>query len=567
MMKRLIAGASALVCTLGFMAGSFSPAALAAMPEISSQEGMIVKEINSGDVLAEQNASEKYYPASTTKLMTALVMMDYAGSDLSEKVTVGTEIETIGYESSVAHLEQGEIYSYEQLLYALLLPSGNDAANVIATAVGRKIAGNEGLTYSEAIRLFVDQMNQKAADMGLENTHFVNAHGLHDDDHYTTPADLLKIAEAAFGNETIAKVEGTKIYEMTTNTGEKQKWKNTDLLLYANATEYGSPIVESTESTESTENADATTDGTADETAEAQGTEDTADQTQTNMENPYYNPKATGGKTGNTDEAGRCFVFSAQDGNAKIIGVLLKGDENGVFGQASDIINEVFDNYRLLDWTTGDGHYKDFVMTNTHYKDGHNLSVKTDGAYSSMIAKGTEDQYSARIVWDSGLIQEAEDSLKLVGSVDAGTQVAQLEVYKDGTLEKSTPVYAENQLRTKNIIDYLRIAAFIVVPLLIILVVVIRQMNKRKRRILRERQQAARRRAQQRMYQAGGASSSAPRRKTTVSQPNRRAQTKKKSAGGQPRSAAPKRPAERNAVGKTASKRRPSAEGQRPKKR
>ena len=500
MMRKISKTAGAFILALGLSLSGFSPAAQAAMPEIPAQEGMIIEEINSGDILAQQNASEKYYPASTTKLMTALVMMDYAGENIEEKVTVGKEIETIGYESSVAHLEQGEIYSYEQLLYALLLPSGNDAANVIATAVGRKISGDNSLDYNAAIRLFVDQMNQKASDMGLEGTHFVNAHGLHDDDHYTTPKDLLKIAEAAFANETISKVEGTKIYEMTTNTGEKQKWKNTDLLLYPNATEYGSPIVD-----------------TQDQNTNDQATDDNVDDQQTvNMENPYYNPKATGGKTGNTDEAGRCFVFSAQDGDAKIVGVLLKGEEKGVFGQASDIINEVFDNYRLLDWTTGDGHYKDFVLTNTHYKDGHDLSVKTEKAYSSMIPKGSEDQYSAKLVWNNGLIQESDDSLKLIGDIDAGTQVAELQIYKNGDLEKSTPVTAENQLRKKNVIDYLRIAAIIVIPLLAVLIVVIRLLNRRKRRILRERQRAARRRAQQRMYQAGGPSVSTPRRRTTA---------------------------------------------------
>ncbi len=494
----------------------------AAMPQFAPEEGVIIEEINSGDVLAEQNASEVYYPASTTKLMTALVLMDYAGDNLQEKVTVGKEIETIGYESSVAHLEEGEIYTYEQLLYALLLPSGNDAANVIATAIGRKISGSETTDYNEAIRLFVDQMNQKVTELGLEKTHFVNAHGLHDNDHYTTPKDLLKIGKAAFANETIAKVEGTKIYEMTTNNGEKQKWKNTDLLLYPNASEYGAQIVDTPE------------ENTDEQTEETETSTDEADL----LENPYYNPKATGGKTGNTDEAGRCFVFSAEDGNARVVGVILKGESKGIFEQSNQMINEVFDQYRLLDWTTGDGHYKDFILTNTHYKDGHDLAVKTEKAYSSMILKGSEDQYSANLVWDKGLIQESEGSLKLIGDIEAGQQVAELQIYKEGALEKTTAVYAENQLRKKNWIDYFRIVAVVGVPVLIVIILVIRQLQKRKRRILRERRREARRREQQRMAQTGGRPSGRP----TASAQNRarnnsQSKTRRSPSGnqGQPR--------------------------------
>lgn len=524
-MKRKIIGIlGVLMALLSLLSGS----ALAAMPAFSAEEGVIIKELNSGDIMAEQNANERFYPASTTKLMTALTAFDFIGSSLSEKVTVGDEVKLIGYESSVAHLEVGEVYTWEQLLYGLLLPSGNDAANVIATNIGKKISGNDKMDYNQAMAVFVEHMNSKAKQMNLEGTHFVNAHGLYDPEHYTTPADLLKIGEAAFKNATIAKIEGTKIYEMTTSKGEKQKWKNTDLLLYKDAAEYGEPIEEN------------------------------------NPSNPYYNAKAKGGKTGFTEEAGRCFVYNAEDGDAKMIGVIMKAPEQKtLFGQANSAINAVFDDNRLLNWTEDSGHYKDFEVYHTHYKDGKTLSVKTKEAFSSMIPKASEDQYSVKVAWDTGLIEDTGDGLKVIGNMDKDQQVGSLTVYKGTEKVKSTPLYAENQVRVRNWIDYLRISLFIGVPLLIILIIILRLNTRRKKRILRQKKEQAKRRAQRKLYESQRrGSGTAPVKRTTTSRPTGQP-PKKRPTGAAPRpkpsgEATPGRPTERN---QTQTKRKTSPSG------
>ena len=133
----------------------------------------------------EKNAYDQAYPASTTKVMTALLVceaLDRGDISLDQKVTASNTFSwglTAG--SASIHIQVGEEFTVEQLLYALLLPSANDAANVLAeTVAGSRVD-------------FVDLMNERAAQLGCDHTHFMNAHGLNNDEHYTTAYDLLQI--------------------------------------------------------------------------------------------------------------------------------------------------------------------------------------------------------------------------------------------------------------------------------------------------------------------------------------------------------------------------------------
>lgn len=136
---------------------------------------------DTGDILYEKNADQPLPMASTTKIMTAIVAMENAS--LNEQVTISNSASGVG-ESSV-WLEEGEVLSVEQLLYALLVQSANDAAAALAEFVGGSEAG------------FLEMMNQKAVDLGAENTHFANPHGLDQEGHYSSARDLAIIAEYA----------------------------------------------------------------------------------------------------------------------------------------------------------------------------------------------------------------------------------------------------------------------------------------------------------------------------------------------------------------------------------
>ncbi|MEA4923453.1 MAG: D-alanyl-D-alanine carboxypeptidase family protein [Eubacteriaceae bacterium] len=174
-------------------------------------KGAIVMDAKNGNVLYDKNGYERFYPASCTKLMTALVALENC-DDLSKVVTVSHEaVYGIDPESSHIALEEGEKITMEQALYGLLLASANDAAVVIAEEVGGSIDG------------FADMMNKKAKELGLTGTHFVDPHGLYDANHYTTPRDLAKIMDACLDDPQFVKIFSTLKYTIPkTNKAKKR---------------------------------------------------------------------------------------------------------------------------------------------------------------------------------------------------------------------------------------------------------------------------------------------------------------------------------------------------------
>lgn len=171
-------------------------------PSISAKQALLI-DTDTGDVLYEKNSSEKGYPASTTKIMTALVTLDICkeqGIDISQKVIIPKEAE--GVEGSSAYLKAGKKKSIEELLYASMLVSGNDSATALAITMGGSLEN------------FVDLMNEKAKALNLTGTHFSNPTGLFDENHYTTATDLAKISLEAMKYPEFAKIVDAK------------RWKN-----------------------------------------------------------------------------------------------------------------------------------------------------------------------------------------------------------------------------------------------------------------------------------------------------------------------------------------------------
>ena len=158
-----------------------------------SAHSALLMEASSGNVVWQKNADDRMAMASTTKIMTALVALE--NSDMDEIVTVPPE--AVGIEGSSIYLFAGERITMEDLLYALLLSSANDAAAAIAIHIGESIEG------------FADMMNARAAELGLTDTHFVNPHGLYDEQHYTTARELAIIARKAMENEIFAEIVST----------------------------------------------------------------------------------------------------------------------------------------------------------------------------------------------------------------------------------------------------------------------------------------------------------------------------------------------------------------------
>lgn len=166
----------------------------AAVPPVSAVSAILV-DADSGRVLFQSNPNEQRLIASITKLMTALVAVE-ATDDLQQAVKV--KAEWTQAEGSSLYLRPGETIKMETLLYGLLLQSGNDAA----LAIAGHCAGD--------VETFVDWMNQRAADLGMKNTHFANPNGLNDDNHYSTAADMAKVARACLANPHVAEMVSTR---------------------------------------------------------------------------------------------------------------------------------------------------------------------------------------------------------------------------------------------------------------------------------------------------------------------------------------------------------------------
>ena len=172
--------------------GIFGGSCLAA-PSDSARSSVLIDGA-SGKIIFEKNARERLGPASTTKIMTALVALE----NMPPETKIKVDPRAVGVEGSSAYLRAGDEYTLSELIYAMMLSSANDAAAAIAYAVGGDIGG------------FADMMNEKANRLGLCDTHFENPHGLDGEEHFTTAYDLALIARAALGNELFRAVVSTK---------------------------------------------------------------------------------------------------------------------------------------------------------------------------------------------------------------------------------------------------------------------------------------------------------------------------------------------------------------------
>ena len=262
-------------------------AAAANAPATNAEAALLISP-DSGMVLYEKNADERRYPASTTKIMTALLVLENV-ADLNETVTAqASDFETLEADSSSAGIKEGETVTVEDLLYGLMLPSGNEAAYMLA----RHVAGS--------YEAFVDMMNKRAEELGCTGTHFVNPCGLHDDNHYTTARDLYKIAYAAMQDETFADIADTVQWNMSkTNMQEERKVLTTNQLIFSSY-------------------------------------------------QPWAYAYCKGIKTGHTSEAGNCFVGYAEYGDAKLYSVVMGCDSSSL--EYSNIPASFTDTKALFEW-------------------------------------------------------------------------------------------------------------------------------------------------------------------------------------------------------------------------
>lgn len=243
-----------------------------------------VYDLQNDQLLYTTGLEQQIYPASTTKLLTLLFALTIADDDTV--FHVGSEINLAPQDSSKAKIYPGESYTLRDIVAALLLPSGNDAAYTLAATCGRMLASDDTLTNRQAVNRFVEGMNEYAASLGLTDTHFVTPDGYHDSDHVTTLADMLVIARMAMDHPLLAEIMAMPTYEVTDLSAHRsQVWLNSNFLLHE--------------------------------------------------EMEYYYPYTTGCKTGFHTPAGACLIATAQkDGHELMVMIFKCSDKEARFSDA-----------------------------------------------------------------------------------------------------------------------------------------------------------------------------------------------------------------------------------------
>ena len=278
-----------LLLSLNIVFSSFVNADEESLPDISSPSALLM-DYSSGKILYEKNINEKRYPASLTKIMTAIIVLE--NCELSDTATVSYDaVMSLSSGYVTANLQVGEELTVEQLLYVLMVGSSNDAAIVLAEHV------------SGSVENFATLMNEKAKELGCRSTNFVNPNGAHDENHYSTAYDLALIAKYAMQNDTFRTLVSTTFYTLpTTNKYDREDriFRTTNSLLHLD-------------------------------------TSDRADN--------YYYQYATGIKTGFTTPAGNCLIASANKNNLELITVVLGA------GQTKDGLSQRYlDTLSLFDY-------------------------------------------------------------------------------------------------------------------------------------------------------------------------------------------------------------------------
>ena len=391
---------------------------------------------NYGEVLYDKKADEKAYPASITKVMTALLVLEAIDSGKltkDQQITAGpTTLQDMSGNYSTANLEPGDVLTVEQLLYCLLLPSANEAGNILAVAV------------DGSIEAFVEHMNTRAKELGCKGTHFVNPHGLHDPDHYTTAYDISLYMTEALKHELFRTIIHTATYVLpaTAHMGE-QTFYNTNALI-SNFHYSG-----------------------------------------------YVYDKCIGGKTGTTDEAGRCLVAAAESGDTLLISVILGSgvvDPNGAkrqgqFTESTKLLKWGFDNFRRVTISQGNDPVDKVAVTLSRQAD--EVMVKPEGEVVRTLPKDLDPSLiETTIHLNSDTVEAPVEEGQVLGTMTLsyeGTDYGSLDLVAVTSVERSELLYKKAQVMAFFQNFGVRVAAVIILILVVAVLLKVLVFRKERR--------------------------------------------------------------------------------------
>ena len=328
------------------------------------------------------------YPASTTKLMTAILVLEKC--QLTDVATVSNSaVDSVPAGYSTAYLQKGEKLTIEQLLHVLLIPSANDAANVLAEHVGGSIAN------------FANMMNSKAKEIGCENTNFKNPSGIHDENHYSTAYDLSLIAKHAMQFQAIKDIVQKTVYNLPKTdkyNSDNRIFYNTNLLL-----SHHSPYV-------------------------------------------YYYPYATGLNTGYTNPAKDCIIATAKKDDLELIAVILGAeDTNG------SLVPKFLDCKKLFEYGFSNYSYKNIKKANSVVTKVSVLGATEDTKNLNILVKNDINVFLENIFDIYNLEPKLELDTPLVAPIKGGSTIGKITYDIDGIIYTSELI-AETDVNIVNFV-------------------------------------------------------------------------------------------------------------------
>ncbi|SKC64735.1 D-alanyl-D-alanine carboxypeptidase family protein [Maledivibacter halophilus] len=359
--------------------------------DISAESGILI-DFESGDILFEKNPHKQMYPASTTKIMTAILTLE--NTNLDDKVVIDKEAPFIG--GSRIYVKEGEVFTVEQLLNALLIESANDAA----VALAKHISGST----EEFARL----MNKRAKELGALNTHFTNPNGLPDEKHVTTAYDLAMISKYAMTIPKFKEIVKTVRYEIPANekTPEIRYFRTTNRLLWgvgpSNRIEYNGKWV-----------------------------------------NIKYDI-VDGIKTGYTDAAQQCLVSTAAKDNRRVISVVLKAIRTNVYVDSRKLIDYGLDNFKIINLVNSGTSLKTIEIENGIEKD---LSLLAQ----DNITKTVPNNYN-----ETNISSKIELDPEIKAPINKGEVLGKVSFSLDGAIIGETNLIANKSIEEKQIYKIIR---------------------------------------------------------------------------------------------------------------
>jgi len=367
----------------------------------------ILIESSTGKIIYEKNANEKMYPASTTKIMTAILTLE--NCNLTDTAIVSKNaVESIPYGYATAYLKVGEELTIYQLLNVLLIASANDAAIVLA----EHVAGS--------VESFCSMMNTKAQELGCLNTNFVNANGIHDENHYSTAYDLALIGNYAMENETFRDIVKTRSYTLpATNkwTQNNRYFSNTNELLIKD-------------------------------------TRDAVDN--------YYYEYCNGIKTGYTNAAKECIVASIKKDDLEFIVVTLGSDktDNGLSQRYLDcktLFNYAIQNYSTYKLNDANSVLKQIDILNAT-KDTKTLDVIIQDKINILISNSTDI---------SSVSPKVDMNFALIAPIKQNSVIGKITYTIDGFEYSSNLLAGSDVVESESFTLFFRILLIIVVLFLL----------------------------------------------------------------------------------------------------